>query len=121
VTGLAAQKKKVGFLERLANVARHRKEPDAEMPTKREPEFGGHFAAQPAEAPKLQTARPQSLSPAPKGLRIERPRSEQGPAAAPKRVEMQPRPIAVEMAEASVESLADDDLEIPAFLRRRAN
>ncbi len=40
VVGLAAQKKKVGFLERLANVGRSRKEPDAEMPAKREPEFG---------------------------------------------------------------------------------
>ena len=37
--GLAAQKKKVGFLERLANVGKSRKETDAEMPTKREPEW----------------------------------------------------------------------------------
>jgi cell division protein FtsZ len=123
VVGLAAQKKKVGFLERLANVARHRKEPDAEMPTKREPEFGGNFAAHQAEAPKMQAARPEPPSPsvAPKGLRIERPRGEKGPAALPKRVEVKPRALAVEMAEASVESPADDDLEIPAFLRRRAN
>ena len=122
VIGLAAQKKKVGFLERLANVARHRKEPDAEMPTKREPDFGG-FAASKSEAPKMQATRPQpqSQSAAPKGLRIDRPRSEQGPAALPKRVEVQPRALTAVMADLSVESPADDDLEIPAFLRRRAN
>jgi cell division protein FtsZ len=122
VVGLAAQKKKVGFLERLANAARHRKEPDAEMPTKREPEFGGNFAASQAEAPKMQATRPQPLNQsAPKGLRIERPRNEQSPVALPKRVEMQPRAVGAEMAELPVESLGDDDLEIPAFLRRRAN
>jgi cell division protein FtsZ len=122
VVGLAAQKKKVGFLERLANVARHRKEPDAEMPAKREPEFGGSFAGAPGEAPKLLAPRaPQTQSGAQKGLRIERPRGEQGAPALPKRVEVQPRALAVEMADIALESPGDDDLEIPAFLRRRAN
>jgi cell division protein FtsZ len=71
----------------------------------------------------MQATRPlqQSQSAPPKGLRIERPRSEQGPAALPKRVELQPRALAAEMSELATESPADDDLEIPAFLRRRAN
>ena len=37
--GLAEQKKKVGFLERLTGVARHRKDEGAAVPEKREPEF----------------------------------------------------------------------------------
>jgi len=123
VHGLAAQKKKVGFLERLANVGRSRKEPDAEMPAKREPEFGQRLAPQAPEALRTQAPRPQPLGQpaAQKGIRIERPRHEQAPAAAPKRIEAQVRPLAVEMAGTAAESLADDDLEIPAFLRRRAN
>ncbi|MGH6832543.1 MAG: cell division protein FtsZ, partial [Methyloceanibacter sp.] len=121
--GLAAQKKKVGFLERLANVGRSRKEPDAEMPAKREPEFGQRLAPQVPEAARTQAPRPQPLGQpaAQKGIRIERPRSEQPPAAAPKRIETQARPLAVEMAATATESFSDDDLEIPAFLRRRAN
>jgi cell division protein FtsZ len=121
--GLAAQKKKVGFLERLANVGRSRKEPDAEMPAKREPEFGQRLAPQVPEAARTQAPRPQPLGQpaAQKGIRIERPRSEQAPAAAPKRIETQARPLAVEMAATATESFSDDDLEIPAFLRRRAN
>ncbi|MGH6865142.1 MAG: cell division protein FtsZ, partial [Methyloceanibacter sp.] len=47
--GIAVQKRKVGFLERLANVGRSRREPEAEMTSKLEPEFG----------------RPRSLSEAP--------------------------------------------------------
>jgi cell division protein FtsZ len=117
--GLREQKKKVGFLERLANVGRTRKEPDAEMPAKREPEFGQAFG----ELPRPQAPRPQSQGPsaAQRGIRIERPRAELAAPAAPKRIESQVRPAPVEMAEAASESLMDDDLEIPAFLRRRAN
>ena len=123
VVGLAAQKKKVGFLERLANVGRSRKEPDAEMPAKREPEFGQRLAPQMPEAPRTQAPRPQPLGQpmAQKGIRIERPRNEQAPVAVPKRIEAQARPLAVEMAGTAPESFAEDDLEIPAFLRRRAN
>jgi cell division protein FtsZ len=119
--GLDAQKKKVGFLERLANVGRLRKDPDAEMPAKREPEFGQSFSARAAETPKPQAARPQPQGPgaAPKGLRIERPRGELAQPAVPKRAEMTPKPV--ELAEAAPESHGEDDLEIPAFLRRRAN
>jgi cell division protein FtsZ len=118
--GLAAQKKKVGFLERLANVGRSRKQEDAEMPTKREPEFGQVRSPQAPEMPKPQISRPQpqAQSATPKGLRIERPRGEETPA--PRRLEVQPRARTVEVAEAP-ESLTEDDLEIPAFLRRRAN
>ena len=119
--GLAAHKKKVGFLERLANVGRSRKQPDAEMPAKREPEFGQAWSPPAPETPKPQISRPQPQAPsaAPKGLRIERPRGEEAPA--PRRVEMQPRVRPVEMTDTAAESLAEDDLEIPAFLRRRAN
>jgi cell division protein FtsZ len=118
--GLREQKKKVGFLERLANVGRSRKEPDAEMSAKREPEFGEAWG----ETPKVQAPRPQPQSPSapqPRGIKIERPRNEPAPPAAPKRIEAPVRPVAVELAETAGESLMDDDLEIPAFLRRRAN
>jgi cell division protein FtsZ len=123
VLGLAAQKKKVGFLERLANVGRSRKEPDAEMPAKREPEFGQRLAPQMPEAARTQAPRPQPPGQpmAQKGIRIERPRNGQAPAAVPRRIEAQVRPLAVEMAGTAAESFAEDDLEIPAFLRRRAN
>jgi cell division protein FtsZ len=126
VVGLAAQKKRVGFLERLAGVGRAKKEADAEMPAKLEPEFGQprQFAA--AEAPRPQPQpqaqpRPQAQMAAARGIRIERPRGEAAVAPAPKRIETQPRIQAAEVAAAPAESFAEDDLEIPAFLRRRAN
>jgi cell division protein FtsZ len=56
-----------------------------------------------------------------KPVRIERPRGEQTAPSAPRRIEAKPRALAVEMASASSESVVEDDLEIPAFLRRRAN
>ena len=123
VLGLVAQKKKVGFLERLANVGRAHKETDAQMPAKREPEFGQRWAPQAPEAPEARAPRPQPLDqPAPqKGIRIERPRNEPAPAAVPKRIEAQARPLAVEISGTAAESFAEDDLEIPAFLRRRVN
>ena len=116
--GLAAQKKKVGFLERLANVGRVRKEPETEIVAKREPEFGS-WAPPAAEMPKPPVPRPQpqAQNATPKGLRIERPRGEE----APRRLGAQPRALAVELTEAATESFGEDDLEIPAFLRRRAN
>ena len=111
--GLAAQKKKVGFLERLTSVGRGRKEEEEEIMTlKQEPEFG-----QPRPlAASLQTEMP---APAPRGLKIERPRGEPG-LAVPKRIEAQPRLAAMDSPGSLTESLDDDDLEIPAFLRRRA-
>jgi cell division protein FtsZ len=116
--GLREQKKKVGFLERLAHVGRSRKEPDAEMPAKREPEFGQAWSDAPKPA-----ARPRSLAApaAQRAIRIERPRGEAAVPSTPMRTDARTRPPAVEMAEAASESLVDDDLEIPAFLRRRAN
>jgi hypothetical protein len=42
-------------------------------------------------------------------------------APAPQRIEAPARPLAVEIAEPVAESQIEDDLEIPAFLRRRAN
>ncbi len=118
--GLADQKRKLGFLERLANVGRGRKDEDAEMPAKLEPEFGQRRMAPEA---------PAASSPTPRGVRIERPR-EVAVTPAPKRIEPQPqsrpqaepRPARQAMAAAApAESFDDDDLEIPAFLRRRAN
>jgi cell division protein FtsZ len=109
--GLAAQKRKVGFLERLANVGRGLKDEDAEMSKKLEPEFGQRPAAPEADAPA-------------NGLRIERPR-EVAVTSAPKRMEPKPQPqvarASTATAAAPTESFGDDDLEIPAFLRRRAN
>ena len=124
--GLAAQKKKVGFLERLANVGKSRKDTDAEMPTKREPEFGQGYGSLAPEAPRMQAPRPEPRVDAhapfgQKGIRIERPRGEAVPAPAPQRIEAPARPSAVEIAESVAESHIEDDLEIPAFLRRRAN
>jgi cell division protein FtsZ len=138
--GLAAQKRRVGFLERLASVGRAKKEPEAEMApaVKREPEFGQQWQAletprmqrepqmQPLPQPEAQPqpqqqqAQPQAQM-ASRGVRIERPRTAQPVALAPKRIEPQTRITQAETAVASTESQADDDLEIPAFLRRRAN
>jgi cell division protein FtsZ len=130
--GLAAQKRRVGFLERLAGVGRARKEPEPEMrPVKREPEFGQQW--QSPETPRMQPQpqmqpqtqpdpdpQPQAQA-APRGVRIERPRQAAPVALAPKRVEPQPRLAQLETAGAPAESQGDDDLEIPAFLRRRVN
>jgi cell division protein FtsZ len=146
--GLAAQKRKVGFLERLAGVGRTRKEPEPEMrPAKREPEFGQQWQApevqrvqaQPQPQPQVQyqpqaqyqpqleaqpQAQPQSQA-AQRGVRIDRPRPAAPVTLAPKRVEPQPRLAQIAQPElgtaAPAESQGDDDLEIPAFLRRRAN
>ena len=96
----AEQKKKVGFLERLANVGRSRKEPrrrDAGQARARiRPSLGRH-------AQWLQAARPQpqGQSAAQRGIRIERPRNEPAPPRRPKRIEAQTRPLAVEMTEAA--------------------
>jgi hypothetical protein len=70
--------------------------------------------------PQQQQAQPQAQM-ASRGVRIERPRTAQPVALAPKRIEPQTRIAQAETAVASTESQADDDLEIPAFLRRRAN
>ncbi|MGH6735817.1 MAG: cell division protein FtsZ [Methyloceanibacter sp.] len=115
--GLAAQKRKIGFLERLANVGRGRsKDQDAEMPAKLEPEFGQRRVA--PEMPRPEA--PRVETPAPRAVRIERP-SVEGLNAAPRRVEPQPRLAKAEVAASQAESYDEDDLEIPAFLRRRAN
>ncbi len=132
--GLAEHKRKVGFLERLANVGRGRKDNDAEMPSKLEPEFGQRRGApetpradslrvelpRVAEAPRMA---PRAEMPAPRGVRIDRPHEAAG--AAPARMEpqfqAQPRMARAAPAPALAESHDDDDLEIPAFLRRRAN
>ena len=132
--GLAAHKRKAGFLERLANVGRGRKDGDAEMPAKLEPEFGQQPASaevastEPlraetplAEAPKVEApkAEPaQAEAPAPRAARINRPREM---AVEPARIEPQVLVAQATAKVAPVESIEEDDLEIPAFLRRRAN
>ena len=113
--GLGEQKRKVGFLERLG-VGRHRKDEDAAMPDKREPEFG---ASKPVPMMPKPVA-PKPVEALPKGLKIERPDAESMAAAAPKRIESQPNVVSLETREPVDESPVDDDLEIPAFLRRRA-
>ena len=148
VLGLAAQKKKVSFLERLANVGRSRKETvedvpakrepefrrasgevpakrepefrraSGEVPAKREPEFGRASGEMPKAPPRLE---PDSPAAAPRGIRIERPRHEHAVPAVPKLVEARASSVAVESVEQDDESSVEDDLEIPAFLRRRAN
>jgi cell division protein FtsZ len=114
--GLAEQKKKVGFLERLTGVARGRKDEDAAVPDKREPEFGA-----PKPLPMVpKTVSPKPVEALPKGLKIERPDSDIALARMPKRIEAQPKVVSMETREPVDESPAEDDLEIPAFLRRRA-
>ena len=115
--GIAAQKRKVGFLERLASVGRNRKEEDAEMPSKLEPEFGQRRVSdEELEADDI---------PAPSGVRIDTPREVATPSLPkPANVVRPPRIArggAAAAVAASAESFDDDDLEIPAFLRRRAN
>ena len=103
--GLAAQKKKVGFLERLAGVGRGRNDEEMPMTLKQEPEFG-----QPRSlAASVQT---EASAPVSRGLKIERPRGEPSSGV--------PQRIAAVETLSNGESLDDDDLEIPAFLRRRA-
>ena len=109
--GLAEQKKKVGFFERLTGVARQRKDEDAGAKEKREPEF---------TAPKPVAMMPKPVETLPKGLKIERPEDDNLVTGMPKRIEAQPNVVSLETREPMDESPADDDLEIPAFLRRRA-
>ena len=131
--GLAEHKRKVGFLERLANVGRGRKDNDAEMPSKLEPEFGQRPRAPemargdslrvepPREARRIP---PRADMPAPQGVRIDRPReavASDPHARTEPQFQAQPRLARAAAAPAKAKSYADDDLEIPAFLRRRAN
>jgi cell division protein FtsZ len=114
--GLAEQKKKVGFLERLTSVARGRKDENVAMAEKREPEFS---------APKSLPMEPTTVAPRPvgslpKGLKIERPEHDGVLATVAKRIDAQPKIVSMETREPVSESVAEDDLEIPAFLRRRA-
>jgi cell division protein FtsZ len=108
--GLAEQKRKVGFFERLTGVTRPRKEEDGAMAEKREPEFA---------APKA-VPMPKPVEIQPKGLKIERPDGDDLMTGMPKRIEAQPNVVSLETREPVDESAGEDDLEIPAFLRRRA-
>jgi cell division protein FtsZ len=124
--GLDAQKNKVGFLERLASVGRGKKDEDAEMSPKMEPDFAPTpVAGRPMPRPPAPPAPPAQAQSgqgqAPRPVNLQRPVPQQ--ARPPQRVEAQPRVVHGQAAAAvaEVESLGDDDLEIPAFLRRRAN
>ncbi|MDJ0512402.1 MAG: cell division protein FtsZ [Methyloceanibacter sp.] len=123
--GLNAQKKKVGFLERLASVGRGKKDEDAEMSPKMEPDFAptpvaGRPAPRPPAPPAAVAQAQAPQAQAPRSLTVQPMPSHQNPA--PRRLEAQPRVAHAQAAAvAQVESLGDDDLEIPAFLRRRAN
>ena len=97
--------------ERLTGVARQRKDDSAPVPEKREPEFA---------APKPMPMMPKPVETLPKGLKIERPDDDNLVTGMPKRIEAQPKVVSIETREPVDESPADDDLEIPAFLRRRA-
>jgi cell division protein FtsZ len=117
--GLSEHKRKVGFLERLANVGRARpKHEDPEPAGQREPGFGRREPdfAMPQPVPEI--PRPAQGQ---RNVRIERPRAEQPIPSLPKRVETQSRLQMQDIDDGPAESLGDDDLEIPAFLRRRAN
>ncbi len=125
-TGLDAQKKKVGFLERLASVGMGKKSEDAEMSPKMEPDFVpttevGRPIPRPAAPPVAAPQTPTAPGPAPVSPPVQRPAAQQAPA--PRRLETPRPPVHAQTAAAvaQVESLSDDDLEIPAFLRRRAN
>src|SRR5262245_45266961 len=99
VIGLAAQKKKVGFLERLANVGRLRKG-EVETPAKREPEFERAWG----EMPNKQAERPKpEAEAAHRGIRIERPRGEKVVAGLAKLVEVKEAAEADEQGEAPKE------------------
>jgi hypothetical protein len=63
---------------------------------------------------------PKPAEALPKGLKIERPETDSMDAAVPKRIEPQPKVVSMETREPVNESPSEDDLEIPAFLRRRA-
>ena len=82
------------------------------MPSKLEPEFGQRRLAPEASG---------AEAPKPRTVRIDRPREVAVPPVT-KRAEAPRLPrAATATAAATAESFDDDDLEIPAFLRRRAN
>ncbi|MEG6509127.1 cell division protein FtsZ [Methyloligella sp. 2.7D] len=129
--GLDAHKRKVGFLERLAGVAL-RKE-DEEDDSKHEPNFGEPQLGEPRRAePKLADPEEAPAAPAPRaeqqgGAKIVRPQ-ESAPERGTDRAGVTPMPKRASLkrradlqAEGSDESENQDDLEIPAFLRRQAN
>jgi len=123
--GLEAHKKKVGFFERLASVGRSFAEGDEEMPAKREPAFDRPWGELPKanrpEPPQAAAEQDDEQDDEPRGLQIGRPRTDKPLVVKPRLVEVKTPSAAAEDVEMADESLVDDDLEIPAFLRRRAN
>jgi len=109
--GLEAHKRKVGFLERLAGVGRGLAGSDeGESGEKLEPDFGGEEPR--AKAPESDA--PRQERPQPKAPVTPMPGREEQ-AARP-----QPRPAA-EKQQSRESNDSEDELEIPAFLRRQAN
>ncbi len=105
VLGLQAQKKKIGFFERLAGVGRSRKEEPAEPQRDREPRLD--------PIRPLDSARPQA-QPVPKAA---------SDTAAPSKARLMRQAGAAKPQGPTPVSSGrkEDDLEIPAFLRRQAN
>jgi cell division protein FtsZ len=99
--GIEAQKKRVGFFERLANVGLGRKEPAAKPVAHIEPSFGA------SPAPPREDA-----APAPQADGSQ-------PAPAPEDNDDHPYLKAIDGTQDP--EFEDVDLEIPAFLRRQAN
>ena len=92
--GLQAHKKRAGFLERLANVGLGRKEPVVASPKRQEPVMPSQFGAEGPSTPAPATQR-QPVS------EVRQPAAKPTPAQDPE--------------------FDEDQLEIPAFLRRQAN
>lgn len=93
--GLNAQKKRAGFLERLANVGLGRKEPVVTAGNQKEPVLPSQFGA---EAPRGQLNNPNASAGS-----------------------QDSRTPAVQPTRAKDSDFDEDQLEIPAFLRRQAN
>ncbi|WP_069094318.1 cell division protein FtsZ [Methyloligella halotolerans] len=124
--GLDAHKRKVGFLERLAGVGRGLAgSEDEDTGEKREPDFGANEPRPRASQPEAhQGQRPQGERPQGDRAQGERPQGAAPVAPMPKREEPAPRPQSRPAAENRPEPESDDsddELEIPAFLRRQAN
>ncbi|MFD0987735.1 cell division protein FtsZ [Methyloligella solikamskensis] len=119
--GLEAHKRKVGFLERLAGVGRGLAGSDEEEGgEKMEPDFGGEEPR--TKAPEHEAA--QMERPQGERQQAERPQAKAPVTPMPQREEQaqrpQPRPAAENRPEPESHD-SDDELEIPAFLRRQAN
>ncbi|MGI9384970.1 MAG: cell division protein FtsZ [Methyloligellaceae bacterium] len=116
--GLAAQKKKVSFLERLAGVNRGRKSPEPEMVDKREPNLDSPNL----DVPELDAQKKQPVA-QPEVAKIATLASVEPTAPAPARTAapLQTRSSPPPIPGRRPSNHDEEHLEIPAFLRRQAN